>query len=495
MASVNFFPKGNIPVEVCPVRYGKSMLYSECTDTIATNAVFGELCMFKYNIKATAFFNNYNSANNSLAGNFHKSGRVDLGVYFPTDRWFKDGLVALIPDYTATAWTSAGATAFANAVQGQSKPARYPNHGQELYDISGGVYGYDTINGVSGSNLLDEFNGLCSLVIDHYNSITGFNPSFFSYRNGQNVSPIVYMPYFLGARNSDFSTEGDANTFYGDVGFPNEVIDRAKMVNRPSTTRWWDFWHALGSGTKQESIDYSVQEFEKTAVNNGWFNNFIHWHTASTSDLEEYFTMMGVLADEYEVHRSSYLEAIEYLWFKECIKRVTAKEVSGNIEVYIEMRDIMKGGNISGIPTDIITELIRTPISLKINLDGTVLSGADIDCSTGYCLKNNNEIIFEVPLSNYKEGFLKVVLKPTNSPDYINFDKPTISYHPSEDGLTIETDQETKIVLYGSSSGSEYDAIDLYRSESFETIHVSDAQDVKFIGAINRFGASNLISI
>lgn len=485
MAKVLFFPKsGDIPVEVCKIRYGKNMLYTQDTDTLAANSFICEFLAFKNNVACTAFINSVNSPNLQRAKDLVLSDRVMLGLYFPTDRWVNPatGLYQLIPDYNATTWSSAGAAAFKNANVGQSKTTRYPNHGQEMYDISGGDYGIDIVNGVIGISDLSELSGVVEREKNYIKDAYVKSVIVASYRNGMNVTPEVYAKYFLGFRNSNASISGDSYTGYGNSGNPIG-INRVDQVNRPSSMRWWDFWHGMGGGNMEAANNYVISEFAKTELNNGWFNDFTHWHTMT--EHEVYFNLIGGLLDSSNAYSCPYDEAIEYLFLKSFVKRITAKEVDNTIVVYVELRDIFAGQNISGIPIGVDLSVLKTPLSVKLDLSGTYLFDKNVSVNTGECIKTGGELVFELPLSNNKDGVLVAVISETDTPNYIDLRKPEISFS----GGVVTTNMPCKVIAW------DINKIPIFRGDEYLTETGIEATGVAFIGAINERKQSSIITI
>lgn len=488
MAKVIFFPKaGIIPVEVCPVRYGKSMLYTQDTDQLSTNGPLCEYLAFKNNVAATVFGNSANPLNQTLASGFVKSGRLDLSVYFPTDRWINPstGIYELIPDYTATIWSAIGAAAFENATEGQPKSNRYPNHGQDMFDITNGRLGLNVSSGTIGENLLSEFLGVADNEIDFIGSIRGSKPCVFSYRNGRNDTPIIFTQKFIGGRNSESSTSGDSYTGYGDVGLPTG-FERAAQINRPSSMRWWDFWNNLGGGTMQDADAYLTQEFGKTAVNNGWFNDFTHWHTAGAANLQYYFDMIGGLLTTHNVYSCTYEEAIKYLFNKSLVKRLTAKEVAGQVKVFVEVRDVFSETTESGLPMAVTMGLLDVPLSVRVDLSSTALAGKDVWCNVGGCFLDGGGVIIDLPLSNARAGVVSATISEATSPIYINIAKPALT----TSGNTVSADQPCKFVVWNAS----YSA--LHRTDEFQyNIDVSAHSGAAYVGAISSHGQSAIIPL
>ncbi|WP_187260732.1 hypothetical protein [Pontibacter beigongshangensis] len=459
-------------------RYGAAMTFNQNTDTLGTNRYPSEFWAWQHNIAATSFVSRYSGIDDAM----NASGRVEKAIYFQTDRWYNpvSQAVELIPDYTATSWTSAGAAAFANAVVGQPKDTRYPNHGQQLYDISNGAYGYDAVSGIGDSNM-QELSELVEAEKSQYNE----EPFVFSYRNGRNDSPSVYLPYFLGGRNSFFSTSGDSYTAYGaGAGLPNNDTARLDYVDRASATRFADFETGVtplgipAGGTYAESLVYLEQELLKTVDSNGFFQDFMHWHTAGTKVRDMYEKVAEVLAP-YDVHYAGYDEALRYLWAREMVQAVT---VSGNTV------------NLTWNSFD-LPQALTVPVSIRIDVSGTALAGKELQSSVGSILKKSaNVFVVEVPYNT--DSF---TLSETAIPAYVDLAAPTINYSVSGSTLTVTTNKPCRVVLWKHSrGGSDASMPAPTRSNTLGTTHnfavtSTDLQGDLYIGAITERKQSAVI--
>ncbi|TPE43965.1 hypothetical protein [Pontibacter mangrovi] len=470
-------PTGEMLASVSLHRYGAVMTFNQNTDTLGVNKYPSEFWAMKYNIKPTAFVSRYNGADNTLTG----FGRVEKSIYFQTDRWHNGSSVQLIPDYNSTTWSSAGAAVF-NVTAGQSKPDRYPNHGQQMYDISGGGYGWDSASG-AGSNNLAELTGLIEAEKSQYTEA----PYTFSYRNGRNDTPQVYEPYFLGGRNSYFSTSGDSNTSYGaGAGLPNNKTARLDYVNRASATRFADFETGVSSlgipsgGTYADSLAYLEQELLKTVNSKGFFQDFMHWHTAGTKVRDMYAKVREVLAP-YDVHYAGYEEALRYMWTRQAVQAVS---VSGNT--------VSLTWNSFDLP-----EALTVPVSIKIDTTGTDLAGKDITSSVGEVLKKSaNVFIVEVPYNT-----ASFTISEASTPSYIDLAAPVIGFELSGTTLTVTTDKPCKVALWKATAGaSEADLGAPDRSNVFQTQHTFTVNSTEqagdlYIGALSERGQSAMVQV
>src|SRR5690606_34908847 len=84
----------------------------------------------------------------------------------------------------------------------ESKPASYPNQGQELFDYTNGVKGYDVVNGVSGSEGNMDFIREMEHIDKWYLEKFGRLPSTGADRQGRIGSKEIYMPFYLGIRKT-----------------------------------------------------------------------------------------------------------------------------------------------------------------------------------------------------------------------------------------------------------------------------------------------------
>lgn len=465
------------------------------TDQLQTNKYeVAEMELFRHNVKGTVFSTHFNG-NLTKQAQMMETGKIGFGLYFYTDYWTNPitSVNEIIPDYYATAWTSSGAGVFSNAVPGQSKLARYPNHGQEMYDISNGAYGYDFVNNVSGASNLSELKNWVDYQKNQH-MLNNIRLSAFSYRNGRNDSSSVYIPYFLGARNSDSTTSGNATIM-------NPELIRSLDINKSSSTRTWDAWQNMGAFTTfADSLNYTKTQIERAISNGGWWQDFIHWHSVYDTNTLQYFGQMFAGVDAQingrDVWRAGYGEVLEYFYLKEQIDIVGSFVREGKLYFYYRINDKFKETNTNGISNDVDETMLNTPVSISISTLNTPLAGMDIICEQASLIRkiDVNTWIISVPLIRKIDGEIVSFQIKQGSGSYYSNTKPAISRSVN----TFTSTVPSKWVVWRKAAA---DGLNMIREVARDNVlktsftHTIEAGYNYYIGAISKFGHSSLIEI
>lgn len=432
--NVIFFPENKLAASVCPIYNGHTAVVTANTDRLKdAKHELAEIGLFRHDIQGTSFLNpdgaggeNANYA--ALLTGVKQSGRIDFGLYFRTDQWVSPGGVTqVIPDYYGTTWTAAGAAVFSGAVAGQPKAARFPNHGQQLYDISGGQFGYDFSTRKYGASGGSEINLHIQRQRQYFSDLAGLNISAVSYQNGQTGGNLMLLPHVLAGRNSSYSHAGQGAIEYAG-------LTRAQLISRPSTTRAWDAVNAGQFPDHAASLAYMQGQIQ-TAINAGsWFSDFLHWHSiyelpelGDPAYFGQYFGAINSAIGGADVWRAGQQEAIDYLFLRDSIARVGSFEHAGAVHVFARFRDVQTGDSL-GISNAIDPALISVPLSIRINLAGTALAGQQIVCRQAQSIRrvSGDEWIVNVLPSQYRDGFLHAVIEAGEG-DYYNPARPVLS--------------------------------------------------------------------
>lgn len=500
------WPINSIPVVKCNHRFGAVMTFSFQTDSRFENSIYaGELYGFKNNTRLGAFVTNLLDQYVKDIDITEKTGLMRHDIYFGTDYWKNpvNGNIEVIPDYYATTWTSSGATYF-NVTPGTSKAARTPDHGQPMFDLSGGELGYDFVNSVMGANQLQEVKGVEEVQQNWLLSVVGRIPSTGSYRNGRNTGAYTHLMNWSGFRNSVPSPTilaNRSNTQYGsNLGYPVAVTNRNTFINYPNSSRWWD--SIYGEGIPEvDATQHLVDELNNTLANSGWYRDFCHWHSARANNtLPALDQFLGIFRDTVGsnfVWTCSNGEAIEYLFVREICSRITATEKDNTVIIVCQIDDQFKFLSTSGLSQKLNYIGINTPLSVEIDLTGTYLAGKNVKSSYGKIRGlGSNKYIVQIPFK-HREGFISVNLFEASGGLFTET-IPTATTNISSGKLTITTNIPTKCVLFSvSDGGSEYDSLPEARSNAFSTSHVfgiGTGKDYR-AGIISEFGQADLITI
>lgn len=486
-----FFPKSEIPVSKCNHRYGKDITFSEQTDSRFLSSTYtAEKYGFKNNVRLGIFANNQlSSQQNQGITEQSATGLMRIDTYYSVDLWRNPntGVIETIPDHFATQWTAAGAEFF-DVVIGEAKPTQMPNHGQQLYDLTAGALGYDFNTDTIGASNLLEWNAVHEGQQNWHLEMFGRNSSAYSYRNGNYNTNELLRNKILGVRNSNSSRleSQNADTYYGSgLGHTEKTVLSLEdfFLSYDSTTRSWDAWETYGQ-TRQQAIDYVIFCLDRALLDSGWVRDFIHWHSARTNGnldfLDELLATVQSWAVGKNVHFCSNGEALEYMFFRESVTNVSAYEKYGNVQV-------VYWANARG--TNIHSSQMNTPLSVEIDLSGTVLAGQSVKSSYGKLISlGGDQYIAEVP---YQGEFGAIELS-VGVGGIHNTDRPTGTMSDTGSVLTINTDMPTRAVVFSGVNDAT-----TFRSNMLSTSHQINISGITeyTVGIISEFGQANLIEM
>ena len=291
----------------------------------------------------------------------------------------------------------------------------------------------------------------------------------------------AYWSYANGIRDND------------SFALQNSLVTRMSGVSATS----YDFDDRLGHRTSS-LFNYNVRDIDtatainnaKTALqqaisNNGWYNDFSHWHWAEFyGDKNQFEQLMSefqtLLKDTNYISLGS-SEAIEYMWLRKQFKRGGIYQDDNELVLLSEVTN----------NDDLPYNVIDSTLSLQVDLTGTILENKDITSNVDILKVTDNKFIVQVPYSKY-DGFRTVRLKETTTPKYLNFSKPAItSKKLTGNDLTVITDKPTNIVVFTTPNDAElYQATLAGRSNIMNTHHTINLPDVTskdiYIGIITK---------
>lgn len=497
---VLFFPDNKLGASICPIYNDHTAVVTNNTDRLKDNKYAGvELALFRNNLHATAFLNpdavedNENVGYSTTLQSVSSSDRISYGLYFRTKKWVNPITLVteVIPDYDETTWTAAGVAVFSRAVLGAAKTVRTPNHGQEMYTISGGQYGYNVSTQQFGASGGLELTEHAARQLAYFASM-GFKLTAGSYENGQTGSVRQLIPKLLGMRTSSFSYSGTSS-------FPYSSLTRYALNLRQCSTRSWDAANGGFLPSQAASIAYTQTQVAAAIAAGGWFSDFMHWHSLydfpSLDFAESLFSAMNATIGASDVWRTGHGEAAEYYVLRESIDKV-GSFVDGNA-VYLSVRfnDGFSGTNTDGISNALPVDCVHTPLSIKVNLTGTPLAGLDIACNQAQSMRNKggNVWVINILPSIFVNGcYVAKLTAGTGS--YFDASVPVLSYS----GDLITASLPCKFVVWRKLTGStDYTIATVNRTTTYATtVTVSRAVGYDyFIGGITRSKMSSVLQI
>jgi hypothetical protein len=497
-------------------RYGAVATVTECTDIYSITSRYAyEALFFKYNLGFTMFSSKWfeaGTSSNSVSVNdllkMEQTGRGVVDNYhqtslmkYPAD---PSGVFRSIPDYFRTAYSNRGDNYFSGAVDGAVKSASTPHHGQQLFDISGGLFGRDSSLGL-GSNGGVELSTLIQYEQEWCEQFKSKRCVALSYAGGFSQGFEMRKGYYLVGRNS----VNGSDTRYGTSKQPGSL--------------------PLGLGTQDTSLEglmdcqltirdvplgavFTTAQTRMTEaiVNNGWYRHFVHWQNIGTpANMDGYLAALVSTISSSFIHRCGFGEAAAYLRVRDAFVSGTLTDNTTSIELVVTI----------ALPSGLTdASLLIEPISMAIDLTGTSLDGDGIQASgTGFVgIRNKSSNNFAIDI-DFSDGVLTktITLTQTVSPDYYDFTVPTVSItNPSGNIIEVTTNIPTRVALFSTSAGAQIYATGtrlVNRSNTLQTVHTFDLDDASvrnyiqagvsaatliagdlYAGAISETGQSNL---
>ena len=291
----------------------------------------------------------------------------------------------------------------------------------------------------------------------------------------------AYWSYANGIRDND------------EFALQNSLVTRMSSVSDTS----YDFDDRLGHKTSS-LFNYNVRDIDtptainnakyalqQTINNNGWYNDFSHWHWAELygdkNQFEQLMIEFKTLLNGINYISLGASEAIEYMWLRKQFKRGGLYQDGNELVLLSEVIN----------NNDLPYSVINSTLSVQIDLIGTILENKDITSNVDILKVADNTFIIQVPYSKY-DGFRTVRIKESSTPKYLNFSKPKIvSKQLNGDILTVVTDKPTNIVVFTTPTDAElYQASLVGRSNIMNTNHIIKLPDVTskdvYIGAITK---------
>jgi hypothetical protein len=439
-----------VPAIACDHRYGAQATWSQSTDTSQLNSFYwAEACAFRENLALTVFDNSFAQGRAYVTvperQEAAKTGRLSFQVYFLSDTWMnpKTGKPTRIPDYYGKVWTKAGVAAGFKVVPGEAKTTRTPNHGQQMFDVSDGRFGYDLKKGKAGRE--DVLTGLIEYQTNWVRTKFGAC-SAAGYRNGQTGASYAVPAHLLGVRNSGHN--GDLSygcsprdkTILGTGRYPDLTPkDTASFV---LTTRAGDI-----DDSRENVMRHCQKLLEQAIATHGWYRDFNHWHTSPRFglSLEQFLADQRQTIGKHDVVSLDFGSALQHKFLRD-MATVWAHETDAGIEVVVKFRDPY-----GSLPLGDF----HIPLSVRVELAGTKLADRDVFSPQRCAIRRlpGNAIVVGVPFAG-RACVAVIELKPTDTPSYLDLAKPRVLQTAFQDGnLLVTTDKPTRVVVFASPKG------------------------------------------
>lgn len=450
-----------------PFRYGAHFAINFNDDLLLPDNedfLFGEAAHFKANLGLTLFDNVVSSPSTThhQRKQIFDRGRVESGIYFPTELWSAgDGLAALstLVQTTRDSISPYGPT---SCLSYRSGTTSYVDSLQEIKAFIGGR------NSVVGDTLGVGFNS-------EYGESDGL-------QLGKNYS----IGFGSGAATPNYDYD---------------FFTSRKSISRFQNAGGWPFQ------ADQSTIIPHMQILVDSAIaHRGFYNNFTHlhdlWTSGGTDYRSTYFEMLDSIRSTIDVNgvmafSGGYCSIVDYSIVRESTDSIRWQKRNDD--------EILINAYFSN-PYDIDTSLIEgMAISIRVLLTGTSLVGSELSPSTNILgIRKVATDIFIVDVAYDGSSSVQGVVN-VGSGSYYEFTAPTISTATHTSGmLTVTSSQPAKVVVfYGDRTGSgPWDIYDSINSTgSFTTSHNIDVSGLPatgkdiYIGLINSSGKSSLSNV
>lgn len=349
-----FFPRNDYPnnVEVCPHRFGKSMTYTEQSD-------------------------GFHSGAEDITNLFIQKG-IKIGVFWPTvsseTTAYRDLALQYISDDLM--WIDA----YCNPANSEDK--------QHVVTQQ-------------------EYEAARDAILERISDWFGARPVALSYANGNDTYKDMAIIDFLACRNSN----KNGGTTYGlNYGSPDDIpYSKAFYKSKASTSRWYDDVVAAGSTWTFESrLQKLAYDIAATKLNNGWYNNFTHWHNVirdgNLQAYSEYIDLLDSLNSNGDIYFAGYGEAVAYLVYRQMIKKTVMYSPlmhrKGQLIIQLETDN-------NGL--DVNPDLLQVPISVKFSTVGTPLANQAITSNCNLINLGSGEYIVEIPFSRFPKAVIEKI--------------------------------------------------------------------------------------
>lgn len=307
--------------------------------------------------------------------------------------------------------------------------------------------------------------------VDWYNKVTEDFGAYWSYANGNRQKDEFVLKEALVTR---LSQGGDI-----DYDFEERLSHACASIFN---------YNARDYGQEQ-AIQIARKALQQAIEENGWYNDFSHWHWADTyggkDQFEKWLTDQAELLSNVNYVSLGAGEAVEYMFVRKAFKRGGIRQEGNELVVQCDVRDEWK------LPY----KTINTELSVEVDLTDTILEGKEVEATHDLIKKDTNTYIVQIPYSN-RDGFRAIRLKETDQPNYLELNKPIIERLGNG---VFKTNVPTKAVLFSKSiSSPSYEVVVESRINKLNTEHIFSIEDLSkeyYVGIISEFNQSLVIKV
>lgn len=286
---------------------------------------------------------------------------------------------------------------------------------------------------------------------------------------------------FIGGRNSFYG-----NNKVGKFSFRDQKY--TDMICRDSTFRWNYYTEITQGPYKDGNQTDGVIALEKhiniVKENNGWFQNFMHWHWNIGENMGLYFSSLDTFIDN-DCISANYSDVVEWYWLRNSIDKITRiSEFIFNIEYFKN----------DGINYD----LIYVPLYIDVDLRNTSLQGKFIkttDSNNKIYKRGTDRYTIAVQLDFSIRNKIVSIQESLTDISVVE-SLPIVSLS----GTTLTSDQPIKSVIFRKTKAQTKDKVILLeRQNTFSTSKTlptfNTASYDYYIGFINENGTSGTLEI
>lgn len=259
----------------------------------------------------------------------------------------------------------------------------------------------------------------------------GNEPTVMSYKDGNTSQSAFFLDKLLFGRNSNAEQNGFYDYNYAPGLTNTQTISKAATIRMEyymENTRV-DFF----SGSYATGKTKVAQAVTDVVNSNGWYVDFMHWAWFEKYYSENYLNYLDSLLTNHDVYRGTYNAVAEYYYLRESVDSVNAN--GNNVTIHYSKKNTVSPYN-----------KIKTELWVNLNTVGTSLEGKEIFVQGSKVRKLGTDLYAVSVGLDYTNTSKSFTVDETITTNYINLNKPIVSYNPTT--KTITSDQPIRITVF-----------------------------------------------